>query len=422
MDDKIYRYYFYSRMIDISGYPDLDIWVLRNFRDCKDNVKKNIKLYALNLMIFDRVAVSRDKSWFSQNDIPSWHGYSKAVKAQDLLIDKRFAKIEEGGYKKRGYAKGIGSILSATSRFKEQVSNIKIKEVRVNTAELYDLIIKETLRKKVTHIEFYRLDKITKEQKRAINSYKDFRLVFLMRSVSVLNKTYFKRMKLGFSQPVKQKIMANVYLTSIVTNRGGGRLCQQGGFSFQNIPKEQRKFLTINGKPTIEVDISASHLSLLYGKVREVNPHPEDSYMPVVELLIRRKDKDIREAVKKCILISLNANNYKALSGAFRTEYPELYERLKNLEITPKMVIEKFGEVHPVIKNFLNTGVSMDCMLAEAEILTKTLLRLKNENILGLPLHDSIITTKGNEERVRYILGEEFFEFNNGYGTDIETK
>ena len=58
----------------------------------------------------------------------------------------------------------------------------------------------------------------------------------------------------------------------------GARLYCTGEGNYQQMSKNDRLAMTINGEPVVEIDINASYLCILYTKLNEPLPDREDFY------------------------------------------------------------------------------------------------------------------------------------------------
>ena len=86
----------------------------------------------------------------------------------------------------------------------------------------------------------------------------------------------------------------------------GGRF--YGGW-WQNIPREHRQHLAVNGKAMVELDYSNQHPSILYAQ--EGATRPADCYSGVIKpkhLSDGVKQEDLRDAVKAAFNAMLNSS------------------------------------------------------------------------------------------------------------------
>ena len=181
----------------------------------------------------------------------------------------------------------------------------------------------------------------------------------------------------------------------------GGRL--YGGW-WQTIPKDLRRYITINGRPTVEIDFSEMHPSMLYLLSGQNSPdniydlgirRPDDPpYDPQVEPHYSR-----RKAIKKFISALINDENerHRLPKKASRT-LGISHEELKSLVL-------KF---HPVIGDALGTDTGLYLQLLDSEIACQVMIMLMAKNIVALPIHDSFLVQAEFEPELNKAMQEAF--------------
>lgn len=182
----------------------------------------------------------------------------------------------------------------------------------------------------------------------------------------------------------------------------GGRLYSIGG-GFQNLSKEERATILIDGEETVEIDIRASHLVGLHA----VLGCPLDpSVDPYSGLSV---DRGI---MKMFIMQTVGSDNLPtrwsstaAESYAWENDGQCLYcdhpfNRIKSA------VLSKF----PVFKDWASSKIRWgDLQFNEAEVILGTVYQLAREhNIPSLPVHDSLIVRKCDEGLARSVLAKLF--------------
>ena len=437
-----YEQEFYSPCLDIEDYPEIISIVDDLFSELQEKTRKNIVLYVANIIAYqDKIAVMRENEWFSKKITSEWHTYTRAIKAQNALLNKGFIDIKLG-HPSKEFKTGFASRLLRTKKFQETFGHLKPKPITINDEYKFDILFKDNepeiihsligdeviseLKDVDTHY-YIKLNTYTKEVIQISLNPHTYSTLPLESSllkkrlivVSKLNNKYFNRIFLSLEDN-SENMLKEVYLTRIYSRMGCGRFYQQNGKSYQNIERESRKKLLINGKPTIEVDYSAMHVNLLYNRIKKTYSG-KDAYMPVVEKLLGKKDDDIRKIVKQCILIAINAKDMNDYQKAMRRENKLMVAKLKEQQISLEQVIITFQKVHTEIAHFLNSDYSIELMFKDSNIIENVLLKLMNEDILGVPLHDSIICQRGQEERVKAVMQEAYKE-KTGFYINVEVK
>jgi len=168
----------------------------------------------------------------------------------------------------------------------------------------------------------------------------------------------------------------------------GGRF--YGGW-WQGIPSEYRKYITINHKPTEELDYSGHHIRILYAN-DNLDP-PEDPYD------VKGFD---REDQKTAMLIMLNANNETKAAKAIAREGIKFAISL----------IKALKKRHAPIKRHFLKGVGLKLMNQDSKVAERVMLEMLKLGHVVLPVHDSFIVrnsaSKELEQIMKIVFEEEF--------------
>lgn len=413
---------FYNTNIDLSEYSNVSQKVEEIFSSEKERTKKNIILYIVNLICSANacIAVAYHNSTFKKLSYPSWHSERFGVLALKLLKEKGLIKIKKG-YRSKGFDKGFASTIYKTDKFNELFSDIEYKRSKIDRNECFDISSKDEDSEKITQFRFKSKENhmftfdVKADKKKVFEAkypvYEES-ILYSAQEISILNNEYFNNIELSFEEDIEREMISNVYMTRMFTRGGCGRLFQKQATSYQNIKKENRRKLLLNNEKTAELDYSSMHVNLLYA-MKSKTAYNTDAYMPVVIKLVNREDAELRKAVKLCILIAINAKSMNKYKQAMRYDNKKETELLKQNNITLEKVIEAFTEVHPDIAEFLNSDKSIKLMFQDSNIIIKVLLKLKEENILSVPLHDSIICQATNKDRVKEIMQQVYHEVTN---------
>lgn len=154
-------------------------------------------------------------------------------------------------------------------------------------------------------------------------------------------------------------------------------------------PKILRKYITINGEPTVELDYSGIHIQLLYA-MEGVNyaARKEDAYTLDDGVPDRKLNKLI-------LLTALNAENetkardsvYDQLRKEGKLEFYK-FNRSKGT-ITKKLTLLKAK--HPDIEDHIADGEGIKLQYMDSSIVEKLIMYGMRSNIPILTIHDSVI-------------------------------
>ena len=183
---------------------------------------------------------------------------------------------------------------------------------------------------------------------------------------------------MNFCQTQLKRIFARSDMTK------GGRFY---GAWWQYIPSEERKYITIDGMATIEIDYSEIHPRLLYLE-QGLNPPSGDLYDLNIRVSNIPYDVTVepylsqRKVIKKYLnaLINDETGTYK-LSRADQA----------TIGMTDAQLRFKLLKRHPQIINSLGVGKGLSYQYVDSQIAEKVMIILMEKDIVCLPIHDSFI-------------------------------
>lgn len=168
---------------------------------------------------------------------------------------------------------------------------------------------------------------------------------------------------------------------------------KQGGRFYhgwwQNVPKEYRRYITIDGKPTSEVDYSGFHAALMYGLVGvklDGDPYELDQ-------------KIDRNLVKTTFNALINASGQIRRPGSFIEE--EVGMSWSDLQCLIK-------DRHKPIRTFFNSGYGLHLQRQDSDLAQAIMLRFLGMGYTCLPVHDSFIVHHALRDELAMIMTEEF--------------
>jgi hypothetical protein len=150
----------------------------------------------------------------------------------------------------------------------------------------------------------------------------------------------------------------------------------------QNLPKENRRTLLLNGEPVAEPDYPALHCHLIYdlaGKPMLDKPFEIDGFE--------------RSEVKRAFYTMVNAPSWDSARRAIWKNCPRWKELIPAIE-----------RKHSAVKEALCSGIGARLMFTDATIMCRNLADLNREGIVALPIHDSVIVQAKYEGRALEIM------------------
>ncbi|KTR83855.1 hypothetical protein NS277_07915 [Novosphingobium barchaimii] len=189
----------------------------------------------------------------------------------------------------------------------------------------------------------------------------------------------------------------------------GGRLYAVGG-GYQSIERDERKLIRINGEATAEVDISASHVTILHCLMKAPLPEGIDPYfIPGLD----------REPVKRFVTAAIGNGRIPVRWAADAiADYGEELKKSPKQGYTgdlkkdyPFGIIKaKVSEHMPLLKRIGECPYGWaDLQYAEANILIDAMISLIDKGIPSLPIHDSLIVPASKSLEAHNVISDSFF-------------
>lgn len=167
----------------------------------------------------------------------------------------------------------------------------------------------------------------------------------------------------------------------------GGRLF--GGF-WQNIRRELRSRLRINGEPVVTLDYQAMFINLAYARMG-VQPVGDPYMIPGWEAY--------RPGVKKVMAATLF--HYRPTGRV-----PQGTRKLLSAGAPLEVLMHAIMGHHRPIRDFLCFDFGHSLMFDESEIMVAALLCLRDHGVVGLPLHDALCVAASDREPARRVMVE----------------
>lgn len=178
----------------------------------------------------------------------------------------------------------------------------------------------------------------------------------------------------------------------------GGRFV--GGW-WVSCPRELRKRIFINDWPTTEIDFSGLHIVLLYALegIEYWRQIDRDPYLIEKPKFIQN-DRDCRDAVKRLMLVTLNAADQESAFRAFRSEADtgHYFKRFKDAQLAE--ILAQISKVHEPIQSYFNSDWGTRLMRYDSTIAWETMREFVDEEIPILCVHDSFIVPTGYEKKL----------------------
>ena len=331
------------------------------------------KIHFLNCRPYSRTYM--DSNEFTKIRIKSYFniGYQGWVNTVRIFEKLGYLTIFPGGYfeiQQTGYL----TKLKISDKFEELVNkfNLNYQDILKRTSPIS---LKDSEDNEIKVIN----SKTTNPIRKRIERYNN---LILSSDIELpIDKIDYKRRKsAGFANRTYTKH----YLDR--SYRSGGKYY---GPCWQNLSKELRKEIKINGQETVELDFNAMHLHLLYCKVNkkltDYIPEGTDAYQ-----LPNRNRKIVKTSFTCCINNNCNKDNVNQVVGPkVAQKYPELF--VKNTSY--RDILEELGSHHPEVSQFFYAQIGNEVSNMESKVSDYIIRKLSRKNILALNIHDSFIVS-----------------------------
>ncbi|NYZ69579.1 hypothetical protein H0A36_26545, partial [Endozoicomonas sp. SM1973] len=170
----------------------------------------------------------------------------------------------------------------------------------------------------------------------------------------------------------------------------GGRLYSP----IQNLKKEERRTIKLDGQPTVELDFKSLHLRLLYNMSGLKSP--EDCY----------EFGDIqRKIAKKIALVCLNC---KSQSGALQALHKELRNEMSYKDI--KQAVDIFLKAHRPLSQYFFRETWAQLHYWDSTIAFNVMRTFQEDNVPIIGVHDSFVVPEKEEDRLYMVMTSRYRE------------
>lgn len=400
MPESEYDQRFINQYVKIPQY--ISARIKAEYAAEYEDVRHCLCLIVANLLAYGKVAYSRRKQFYTKNKTQHYT-WANMLRAVDILVGQGYVASEKG-FKGKGYERGLSSTLNPLPRLRQEFTFLDKVELDIESLPLL------TVNGKPIY-DSHSLHSIGND---ALSSIPHLPTIY--GTAHKLNREYFNRMTIDYQDlALKEEYIGIVGLTRVFKDGGVGRWFQKGGRSYQTLSEDERTRILLNGEYVAELDYPAMHPHILYSW--EGGQCPEDFYERIVNVCGCN-----RFIAKSVTLTAINASDYRRMVDSINLEKgreakanqsrtvpkPILYDELKKLGLPSKQVIESFIQAHPVIAKYLFSGLANRLMLVESNIMTSVLLRLMEQDIPTLPVHDSLVFPLRHRETVKQVMEDEY--------------
>ena len=171
---------------------------------------------------------------------------------------------------------------------------------------------------------------------------------------------------------------------------------------WQQLRKMHRSQILLNGEAVVEPDFSQLHATILYAQRGLVVPG--DAYT------IPGYDRD---TIKIAFQVIVNARTTQAAIGAVQKELKNAH--LQHDKKYAAAIVRAVKAAHPNIKDDFGRDKGVAMMRKDSDVIVRVMLKLVDQGIPFLPVHDSIVCRRSDKDLVIKIMEDSFLEVFPGF-------
>ena len=176
---------------------------------------------------------------------------------------------------------------------------------------------------------------------------------------------------------------------------------------WQSQKKEVRAQLLLDGAAVVEPDFSQFHPTMLYA-LRGIQFTADAYTIPLYS----------RSEIKSALLIGINARSAKAAVPAITRSLRK--KMIPASDARSSAMLKAVKAAHPLIQEDFCSDRGIELMKIDSDILVAIMLRLSDEGIPFLPVHDSLVCKASDVERVKVVMRESYARAFPGFTCKVE--
>ena len=190
------------------------------------------------------------------------------------------------------------------------------------------------------------------------------------------------------------------------------RLYSFGELSGQNLTKDVRRTMRIDGEPVAEFDFSGMHPRMLYRRAN-CKPIDGDVYQPELVLPGCHAEPGVRGFIKRATNICFNcksrAKANSSISNILRRDAQ--LDGMVEAEVGDVWgLVDRILEVHRPIYKFFFTCVGMELMTMDGTVMLAIMRAFRDARKPALPIHDAVVCRASDADFTRTTMAETYLK------------
>lgn len=387
-------------------------------RQGKKSTKRLLKVVLINLYIAYLqdpdlcIAISLDKNKYSKETLsyPKVHAKYEAAVRVFLKLKKFDYIMLKKGFNDERTGVSRSPKICWTSKFEIAFEYLNLNLHDFST-ERKEIVLRDSEGVEVEFKSTTSIGRLTKQVVRINDMLRSLKLELPL-NVNQKQDLILRKCPIDFSRNHLSRIFKPDF-------KSCGRLF--GGW-YQNVPKEYRPWILINGNPTAELDYSNLHPRMLYaregvefqGDIYNI-PRWDIGYRPIIKKLLntginaRTEEKiiqslfDTTKMSEKIKIIFLNL-------GWLRPEFEDGKMKLKQDRTDARNLLEDIKQKHQSIKQYFGSGMGVKLQREESDMAVRIMLNLWKKGIGTLCLHDSFVVERQYQQELLNEMMNVFYQ------------
>lgn len=331
---------------------------------------------------------SRTESTYTgDRETPSDVSYNAVIASVDGLTELDFLESVKGINNHHHRSRNVNSRLRATSAFFERIktgTGLRLHHLSRHDEDAL-LILKDNDKRAIAFVDTDDTVRM-KENLCYINNLIHSSVIDIC-----LSDEQMQEMKETIKSRAGKNVGRAINFSRTSLSRTFNRESFEKGGRFyrgwwQGIPSKYRRYITINGQPTVEIDYKSLSVSLAYAQVGLEKPDGEGYLFEGVH----------RKSVKRLFNRAFNMSSDRAPD-------PRDYYPLPEGE-TYRTVMEKLLEKHQPISGLFFSEVGLYLQYKDSVIAETIMLKLLEEDVVCLPIHDSFLVTRDSLDKLKQVM------------------
>ena len=164
---------------------------------------------------------------------------------------------------------------------------------------------------------------------------------------------------------------------------------------WQTISSDERKLITLNGSPVMELDYACMGVNIIYNMMGRVLNKDAYSF----------SDKVTRDEAKKIVNILINAKSKPSALAAIRSNF--------GTKFNARSILREAESYHSPIKSMFYSCVGLKTMNIDANIANRVISHSTDLQIPILSIHDGFVLPQSCKEELTRIMKESYFHYMN---------